>query len=245
MSGPCLSPARRDYGFTVPGNPNDRLVLPGAEALPEINAESLLQALGLEGRGCCLPGAWCRMHSEALPEINAMSLTQALGLEGGEGIHPPLASSPPILSPPIPPSAPYPFIPHLPPGDWQQQGELTPVVTAVQGAAAGKGGQQQAAAAAEQLSLLLSRLSALAGEPDCGSDAGSSSYAGTATMRRLRCALLSLKLNDGYSQQQSKGGSSEGGLFAGLFPQAWSKSGDSYCWVNADVWITAVCVVHM
>ena len=54
LLGPCLSPARRDYGFTVSGNPNDRLVLPGAEALPEINAESLLQSLGLEGMdwGC-------------------------------------------------------------------------------------------------------------------------------------------------------------------------------------------------
>ena len=181
LATPYVLLHRRDYGFTVPGNPNDRIVLPAAEALSELNAESLLQALGLEGKGAA---CW---HSST------------------------------------PSSPPDPFI-ALPPGDWQQQGDLTPII-AVQGKA-GKDGQQQAAAA-EQLALLLSGLSALAGEVDSGSGAGSSGPAGTATMRRLRCALLSLKLNDGYTQQQqSKGGSSDGGLFAGLFPQAWSKSGN-------------------
>ncbi|KAG1657317.1 hypothetical protein FOA52_008045 [Chlamydomonas sp. UWO 241] len=39
----------RDYGFVVPGNPNERLVLPGASALEPLNGESLLHALQLAG----------------------------------------------------------------------------------------------------------------------------------------------------------------------------------------------------
>ncbi|EFJ46660.1 hypothetical protein VOLCADRAFT_92848 [Volvox carteri f. nagariensis] len=39
----------RDYGFVVPGNPNDRIKLPNQDSLPELNGVSLLESVGLKG----------------------------------------------------------------------------------------------------------------------------------------------------------------------------------------------------
>ncbi|GLI69471.1 hypothetical protein VaNZ11_014089, partial [Volvox africanus] len=39
----------RDYGFIVPGNPNDRITLSNQDTLPPLNGASLLEALGLKG----------------------------------------------------------------------------------------------------------------------------------------------------------------------------------------------------
>ena len=44
-------PSHRDYGFVVPGNPNDRLKLSKDDSsLPGINAECLMIASGLTGK---------------------------------------------------------------------------------------------------------------------------------------------------------------------------------------------------
>lgn len=39
----------RDYGFTIPGNPNDRIVMTDELGLTKLNGESFREALGLKG----------------------------------------------------------------------------------------------------------------------------------------------------------------------------------------------------
>ncbi|KAG2499539.1 hypothetical protein HYH03_002485 [Edaphochlamys debaryana] len=89
----------RDYGFVVPGNPNDRLRLPGLEQLPPLNGASLLESIGFKGdwrEGTAAPKRPTLEASHGDPEarlVLARRRCVALSLQLYDTVAPPPPSS--------------------------------------------------------------------------------------------------------------------------------------------------------